>query len=119
MEWIEYQGKKILINDLANLAVEPFVEKMKQLEIFLLESHMEHVLILSDIRGAKFDKRNVAELKRISQAVEDQVEKYAVVGVTGLKKVLFQAVQMVARKKDKTYLQAFETLEEAKDWLVQ
>ncbi len=119
MEWVEYAGKKILSNDLTHLSVEDFIDAMKRFESIILEQQEKSVLVLSDIRGAKFDRRNVAELKRTSLATTLFIDKYAVVGVTGVQKNLFKAVQMVTKQKGGSTLEAFGTIEDAKKWLVQ
>ncbi|MCD4813309.1 hypothetical protein K8S19_06410 [bacterium] len=119
LEWVEYAGKKILSNDLTHLSVEDFIDAMKRFESIILEQQEKSVLVLSDIRGAKFDRRNVAELKRTSLATTLFIDKYAVVGVTGVQKNLFKAVQMVTKQKGGSTLEAFGTIEDAKKWLVQ
>lgn len=116
MEWIEHQGKKILNNDLSGLSVEAFMERMTAFEAMVLGLGERNILVLSDIRGAQFDSRNVNLLKKIALAVDGYVGRYAVVGVSGVKKILFNAVQVVSGKQG--YLEAFDTLEAAKDWLV-
>jgi hypothetical protein len=56
----------------------------------------------------------MSELKRIAVSTKHHVSKYAIVGVIGIKSILFNVVKQFAKKN----LNSFKTIEEAKEWLI-
>ena len=114
IEWIEHKGKPILVNDLKGLTDKEIAEQMIKYEKVILDMKETHIHVLSDITNATFGPSSMSELKRIAISTKPFVSKYAIVGITGIKSVLFNAVRQFAKKN----LDSFKTIEEAKDWLI-
>ena len=112
--WIEHKGKPILINDLNGLDDKGIAEQMIKYEKIVFDKKVSHIHTLSDITNATFGSSSMSELKRIAISTKPFVSKYAIVGITGIKSVLFNAVRQFAKKN----LDSFKTIEEAKDWLI-
>jgi hypothetical protein len=72
------------------------------------------VLTLTDVTNTRFDDKVSAELKAFTAHNKPYVKAAAVVGVTGLKKIILEAVMLFSKRK----FHAFETVEHAKNWLV-
>ncbi len=115
-KWIEAKGKKILYSDYSGLkTTEELVavldEQIKQASLvpskFLGMSNFADASVSSEF----MDKINKAG----KEIFEAKVEKIAVLGITGLKSVLFQAyMRFTGAKTTKT----FNTEEEAIAYLV-
>jgi len=72
------------------------------------------VLTLTDVTNTRFDDKVSAELKAFTAHNKPYVKAAAVIGVTGLKKIILEGVMLFSKRK----LHAFETMEHAKNWLV-
>ncbi|MBN1591422.1 MAG: hypothetical protein JW888_18055 [Pirellulales bacterium] len=118
--WITYGDKRILYCDYTHFALSDFDELKAELDTvvaLLLQEPEKSVLALTDIRGSIASRPVIAMFKRAATVTAKHVRKQAVVGVTGLKKVLFDAVVYVSRQPAKAFGDLEE--EEAKDWLVE
>ncbi len=73
------------------------------------------VLTLSDTRDCFVDNEFIELAKKQGAISLPLTKKAAVVGVVGLQKILLNAVNAFAPKARKP----FDTIEEAKDWLVE
>lgn len=71
------------------------------------------VKVLVDIRGARLNAEALQALKSSTQRMSTIVEKTAVVGVTGFKRVLADAIARFSG----THTKYFATREDALDWL--
>lgn len=75
---------------------------------------LNSVLTLNDVTGTKFDQESVAALKSMVAANAPYVKRAAVIGISGLQSLIYEAVQAFSRRK----LPQFATREEALAWLV-
>jgi len=73
------------------------------------------VLTLNDVTGTSFDKESVAVLQAKVAANAPFVRKAAVIGISGLQRLIYEGVQAFARRR----LPVFESSREALAWLVQ
>ncbi|MCK5241628.1 hypothetical protein KAR34_04180 [bacterium] len=115
IKWVEYNGKKIMENDLSGLLPEKFINKMNKFENYITSQNDRQLLLLFDITNAHASPASILALKKNTVVTSPYIKKVAVVGVEGIQKILFKAVQKVAA----TCLEAFDSLEEAKKWLVE
>ena len=72
------------------------------------------MLTLNDVSGAKFDQESVAALKSMVAANAPYVRRGAVIGISGLQSLIYEAVQAFSKRK----LPQFATREQALAWLV-
>lgn len=112
--WITYKGKNIQINDYSDLVGEqfpPLVEAMT--EKTLKEGRIGNLVII-DLRGSFVNKEAVTAFGEAGKKVNDITLKTAVLGVTGIKKILLNFVNKISSLGAK----AFNTEEEAKEYLI-
>ena len=114
IKWIEHKGKRILQNDLSNLSADEVVDGMKKFEKLVLSQVNKNILVFSDISGVYFNTKSLQEVKRVADTTKNYIPKYAVIGVTGIKRVLFRVVKKIAT----TNLEALDSIDKAKDWLI-
>jgi hypothetical protein len=119
MEWIEHKGKRILYSSYKGLEGERFVERIKKNEAKVLElvaqGHTD-LLRLTDVTdsvvGGSADV--MGQMRKTQEKVKPYTKANAVVGIDGIKKYLLNFLNSLPGFETR----AFNTLEEAKDWLV-
>jgi hypothetical protein len=111
---INHGGKDLIYLDssgckLAELT--PLVARAKR-----MIAGLDHgsALVLTNVENTQLTKETSALMKDLTTHNKPYVKASAVVGVEGLKQIVFNAVQAVSGRT----LASFDTLEHAKDWLV-
>ena len=113
-KWIEYKGVEILLNDYTNLTGENFIETLDILTEHFLAQKRKNILLLLDVRNSYSNKEIIEALNASSKRIKPFLKKSAVLGVTGVKKILLSVVNKVSDLGAKP----FTTEDEAKEWLV-
>jgi hypothetical protein len=111
-QWIDYKGKKILISDYSGLKAAEYVQAIEETKWELLNQQDKAPLSITDISDTFSTDATSAKGKELIAEVEGNgiKGKAALVGVTGVKRILVQAI-----KKDVFFA---NSIEEAKEWLV-
>ena len=111
--FIKHQGKNILFLDFSGTPQE----LIKTLEgaARLIEMQPHHtLLILTDVREGVYSSETSRAIKEFTLHNTPYVNASAVVGVTGLKRVLLSAIVKVTGR----HFELFEHQEDALNWLV-
>jgi len=114
VEWIDHKGKRILYIKYQGLTPEQMIEQVRSAAKTIVASKSKEVLSLSDVSECFIDKQFLEVAKEQGAISLSFTKKAAVVGVTGVKKILLNSVNLVAKKPRK----AFDNVKDAKDWLV-
>jgi hypothetical protein len=122
IRWEEHKGKKILILDYSGLhAIKP-EEKKELLETIQKAVDLSATLTtkacyLTIATDGQADNDVLGALKEFAAFTNKKqiVEKECVVGITGIQKILLNAINLFSGGK----LRPFDTVEEAKDWLAE
>ncbi len=114
VKWIEYKGVEIMINDYTNLSGEEFIKTIQTLTENFVSLDKKDALLLIDIRDSYTNKDIVEAFNIGGKAIKPFTKKTAVLGVTGVKKILLNVVNKLSNIGAKP----FTTEEEAKDWLI-
>lgn len=114
VNFITHQGKKILLIDFSNCKAEEVLATIEQAKAVIKRQPLNSLLTLTDSTGALFNDQVTAELKEYTAHNRPYVRAGAVVGITGLRKIIYDAVLLFSKRK----LATFDSLEEAKNWLV-
>jgi hypothetical protein len=116
--WITHKDRRILYSDYTGFMDADFDALMAELRAVEEEimRHTEYsVLLITDIRGSVASREAVDAFKKSAARSRKFVWKNAVIGVTGIKKIMFEAVVRFSGQPART----FEDIEAAKDWLAQ
>ena len=113
IKWINYKGKEILLDDYTNLQGD-YVEIIEALTNHLINSGKKEILLLIDLNNSYTNKAVVNAFTEAGKRVRPVVKRTAVLGITGVKKVLLNVVN----KLSSIDANPFSTEEDAKDWLV-
>lgn len=113
INWIEHNSKRILYSDYSNLPKEQIL-KFFPIEWELLQKEAAKVGILANFENTTIDNDLMNEINKWGAKQKSKIDKTAVLGVTGLKKLLLNAYSSVTGIN----VRAFNTMQEAKSYLV-
>ncbi len=117
VRWIEHKGKKIIYNDFSTLHTDEVIKVARKFEQLVMENKdNDNLMTLSNMTDAHFFGESFDEIKRVTKVVRPFLKKRAVIGITGVKAILYKSVNMFAKG---TPTKIFDTFEEAKDYLVE
>jgi hypothetical protein len=114
--FIEHAGRRIVFMNFA--AVNDLAEALAIIDeaqrFIAAQPRDGSLLTLVDVVGSRFDENVVQALKKLAAHNRPWVLAGAVVGMTPLQRVVYRIVNTFTGRR----LAAFETHEEAKEWLV-
>lgn len=110
---INYKEKEILYVDYRGMAKDDILKTMDEATEFALKENRP-LLRLSDMTGVFAVKEIVEKAKESGKITNHLTIKRAAVGITGAKKVLFNAFNRVSGNHSR----AFDSVDDAKEWLV-
>jgi hypothetical protein len=117
IEWKDYKGKRVMCADFRGCQSES--DMLNQLDEVsrLVSAAATRLLLLSNFEGTSASPKFMERSKQAGKEVLSfKVKKHAVVGISGLKIILFQAFLKFTGDKN---TQAFSTETQALEWLVQ
>lgn len=107
VKWIDHKGKRILFIDCAGLSGEAYLKTLDEVEVEYKKLGQNSSLVLIDVTGSSSNNQTTERQKKLAGM---KVAKHAaVVGVTGVKKVIASAV-------NRSFYYA-GSVNAAKDWL--
>ena len=90
------------------------IAELQKVEEIVCQQSKNSVLVLTDVRNTAISSEILDVFKESAVRTKPHVRKVAVVGVTGFKKALAQAVTWFSGLE----MTLFDDVEQAKDWLV-
>lgn len=108
-----HRGKQILFLDFSNCGVPDILQTIDEAKAIVKQQPEQSLLILSDVTNAAFDDSVRLAMKEFTVHNKPYVKASAVVGVTGLKRIIFDGIMLFSRRK----ITAFDNIEAARDWL--
>lgn len=114
-QWIDHKGKKIIYISYAGLSPEKMLDQIREATKMIVDSGSNENLSLTDVTGCFVNDAFIELAKQEGAKSLPLTKKAAIVGITGVKRILLNAVNMVSPKSRKP----FDTVEQAKDWLAE
>jgi methyl-accepting chemotaxis protein len=115
IRFIRHLNEKILYVDFSNGTVEDMHKVIAQSAHVIQNQPARSLLLLTNVEHQAFNPASAMEMQRYAQGNEPFVFAAAVVGLDGLKKILYETI----RKASGQDMMAFSKIEEAKKWLVE
>ncbi len=113
ISWIEHKGQKILFIDYTKLADKELIAAAQKAgEAY--KKAPDNVLVLVDATDSYANNEVMTELNKATALLNNKMKKGAVLGVSGVKKLLLMMLNNFLKVK----FEPMETIEKAKDWLV-
>ncbi len=114
--WVIHNEKQILYSDYTHYTVSDFEALKAELEAvedLICRQPENSVLLITDVSGSVASVEAVDMFKKSAARSKKHVRKNAVIGITGVKKILFDAVVKFSGQNAAT----FNDIEKAKYWL--
>ena len=115
IEWIIPKDKEILSVDFSGLHDKELVEKIIELRNFVVDSGRENIHGLLNVSNVYVYGNVFKEAKKTARIVNTQIEKVAMVGSTKVQEFFIKILRNIMRIK----FEAFDSIEDAKSWLVE
>ena len=109
---IIHQGKEILYINHQNCREEEMIANLKEAERIILTDNKPHIQLINGTESFA-TPGFMKEANEFGKRTKELTTKGAYVGLSGAKRILFQAYNALAGSK----LKAFETMEDAKEYL--
>jgi hypothetical protein len=95
--------------------VDEVFEVIEMAEKIIRVQQHKSVLTLSDVTGTHYNRDVIQALKEFAHGNKPFVKAGAVIGIDGLKKIVYDAVMKFTGRN----LPSFHDVQKAKDWLVE
>jgi hypothetical protein len=115
IKWIEYEGKKILYCDFRGAKDETDMIDLLRQSIKIGSKNDQPCPVLSNFEGTYLSQGFMDEAKSLSKQYTQKIKKRALVGITGVKKILLKAY--ITLTGEQTNM-VFDTEEDALKWLI-
>ena len=112
--FIDYKGTRIFFIDFSNCPIEEAQGVILAAKPLIRGESEKSVLTLTYTDGGKFDSDIISSLKEFTKGNEPYVKAAAVVGITGLQKIVLDAVSFFSNREFAT----FDDMEKAKEYLI-
>ena len=109
---VEHKGKQIFVMDCRDATLYEMNQVIEECILLIRERPEKSVFTLTISGGSAFSGETISKLKEVARDNTPYVKAGAIVGVTGLYKVVFNAVAMFSKRR--FYL--FDTVDEAMDF---
>lgn len=113
--WKIYQGKRIFFARYDKLTIEELRSEIGAAEKAILYQPSGSVLMLIDTTGTIITPEALNIFKNTALRTKQYMSKTAVLGVTGSRRVMLEMIVKFSGMK----LVSFDTLQQAKDWLME
>lgn len=113
VSFINHKGKKILLIDFSGRKAEEVINIIAEAKELIKKQPEKSLLTLTDGTNTRFDPKVAEGLKEFAAHNKPYVRAGAVVGITGIVKIVYNAVMKFSGRN----LPAFDDIETAKDWL--
>lgn len=112
-EFVEYKGKRILCLRYLTLTKEEFLAQLEEVKALVASQAPNSLLIVTVFGGLRFDTEIAAAVKDYIAHNKPYVRASAVVGISGLRRSLYNAVVYLTRRQ----IKVCQTEEEALEYL--
>ena len=114
VQFIQHKGKQILHLNFTYAKPEEVVEASKAAMSVIAKQPAKSMRTLTDVTNMNFNTESTQALKELASHNAPYVMAGAVVGITGLKQIIYNAVIKFSGRN----LVVFDTADLAKEWLV-
>jgi hypothetical protein len=113
VQFIEHKGARILHIDFSGLDPRGLEEAIAEARAMIDHQPPDSLFTLTDTSNGRFDDAAVKKLKEYTQHNKPFVRTAAVVGITGIKKIILSGVRLFTGRD----FALFDDVPSAKDWL--
>jgi hypothetical protein len=114
VRFITHLGKRVLSIDYSHCDVAALKSVAEEGHRVIAREPLNSVLTLNDVTGTGFDQASVEVLKAKVAANTPYVKRAALVGISGLQRLIYEAVKLFTKRS----IPLFPNRQEALDYLV-
>ena len=114
VSFIDHKDKRIIFFDFSKADTDEFLSRCEEAKK-AVKAEGKPLLYLVDVSGAPLNNLTKDAIKALAVHNNDYSIATAVIGVTGLKQVIFNTVRMVIKRN----MQLFDNHDDASDWLIE
>jgi len=113
-KFIMHKGHPIYLLDCSACQPEDYAPIISECAQKVQSRPKKSVTTLTIAGGGSFDKATISELMVLTRDNEPYVKKSAIVGISGLQRIVLQSVSAFSKREFKL----FDDVEQAKDYLI-
>jgi hypothetical protein len=114
--FIEHQGHRILVLDYSGIQrTEEALEAIKRSKEVVASSPPGSLLVMTQVRDARYNSATLQAMKELAVHNRPYVKASAIVGMSGLHRIAYQAVMLFSQRK----IPPFDSEEGALNYLVE
>jgi hypothetical protein len=113
VRFITHRGKRVLAIDYSHCDVPMLKAVAEEMHRVIAREPLNSVLTLTDVGGTGFDQESVEYLKSKVAANAPYVRRAAVIGISGLQRLIYEAVKLFTKRS----IPHFSSRAEALDYL--
>ncbi len=114
IQFIQHQGRRILYLNLVDAVPADILQLVSETIPLVASQPQKSLYTIIDVRNMRFDSDSTEALKRLAKHNGPYVIAGTVVGVSGLRKIIYTAVMKFSGRN----LAVFDTVDQAKAWLL-
>jgi hypothetical protein len=114
VKFIKHGGRDILFLNFAGSNTNDVLCTIDEAKQVIGVQPEGSLLTLTDVTNARFNEAVTEQMKEFTAHNKPFVKAAAIIGISGIKKIIFEAVMMFSKRK----IHIFENVNEAKEWLV-
>ncbi len=115
-KYLDHKGKQIMLCDYSNFGSDgaAVMAEIDAADAIICQQPENSVLVLLDARNSVASTEVVNHVKKGSLRTRKHIRKMAILGVTGVRRIILEAVSKFSGQQ----ATVFDDMDEAKDWLV-
>ncbi len=113
IQFVEHNGRQLLHLNLSHAKAQDVINLIREATPLIASRPERSIRTLTDVTGLTFNHEATEALKQFTKHNKPYVIAGAVVGVTGLKQIIYNSVLKFSGRN----IVAFDTLDEARNWL--
>lgn len=116
-EWLSYKGKRIIYMNLSGITESAVLkERIEIIEPVVEKEQPSSILCICDLANSRTSPESTQMLKNFTKHNQPYIKMTALIGLTGLQKVVYQGVVLFTGRKN---LIIKNTKQEALEWLIE
>jgi hypothetical protein len=114
IQWLTHKNKKILHIKYSGLSPKEMKDQILTATQLIVDTNSKENLVISDMIDCYVDNDFIELAKEKGKISLPHCKKSAIVGISGIKKILLKSVNVITSKPRVP----FDTMDDAKEWIV-
>ena len=112
---IFHQGREILYFDFSNFTDDDYESFSQEITRTIADHGQKDLLVMTNVSNNSFSIESVKKTRKIGKIIQPYLKKSAIIGITKHQEMFLKAVKILSGIE----INIFQSVEEARDWLVE